>query len=704
MEAFHETDYNDESIVKEKSSYEPKIKNKHLTEIISKIEHTDPLLTKYKDNLRPAERTALDELKTYDDIILKKADKGNTLIVMDSEFYRDKLVLQDHLLTPTYVQVEEKEAKRVASSMEKLLVEHKKCLTRKEFKYMTDFSWTHSNFYVLPKIHKNSAIIEKVNNTDNAYLKMDTPGDLKGRPIISGSNSPTNRLSELLEKLLTPLVPHLKSYVKDDIDMLGKLPRKLDCECDLYSFDVVSLYTSISHQLGIEALSYWYDKSRNLIPERFTKEFILKACDFILTNNYFSFNDRYWHQLIGTAMGTKFAPPYACLTMGYLEETKLYPRLSRMFSPSVCEMIIEFFRRYIDDCFQPWPRSANIDTFLNLLNDLHPDITFTMEKGVKQTILSVTIQKLNFLDIIIILKEDGSIETDIFYKDTNTHDYLDYYSSHPKHVKDNIPFTLAKKIHVFCSNSDTEKLRLDELRKYLLKCNYDPKIIDRGFKNAFLQGPAPAPTRNNITLVSTFSPNYDIRHVTRTAQKLLDDCCNDRVRNVFNNTKVTLATKQPPNLLRQLTRAKFPSNNSNMKPNGLFKCSNTNCEMCRDYVIECTSFITSNGEEWTIREHITCKSRNVLYFLKCIGCNYATTKVGKTKTQFNTRINNHRSDCRSGSTSDVFDIHVHECIRKNKVKAEPYFTVQAFMTVKEEEMLMTYESYLVKKGFDTIAR
>ena len=412
----------------------------------------------------------------------------------------------------------------------------------------------------------------------------------------------------------------------------------------------------------------------------------------------------FWHQLNGTAMGTKFAPPYACLTMGYLEETKLYPRLSRFFTPPVCEMIIEFFRRYIDDCFQAWPRSANIEEFLDLLNSLHPDIKFTMEKGVEHTTISGTCQKLNFLDIIIILMGDGTIKTDIFYKDTNTHDYLDYHSSHPKHVKDNIPFTLAKKIHVFVSDPDTEKLRLDELRKYLLKCNYDPKVIDRGFRNAFLQGPAPAPTRNNITLVSTFSPNYDIRHVTKTAQKLLDTSSNERVRNVFNNTKVTLATKQPPNLLRQLTRANFSSSDTNNKPNGLFKCQNSKCELCRDYLIECTSFIVSNGEEWTIREHITCKSRNVLYFLKCIGCNFATTKVGKTKNQLNTRINNHRSDCRGSKTSDTFDLHVRDCIKKNKVKAEPYFTVQAFMTVKEEQMLMTYESYLVKKGFDTIAR
>ena len=30
-------------------------------------------------------------------------------------------------------------------------------------------------------------------------------------------------------------------------------------------------------------------------------------------------------QLLGTAVGTKCAPPYACLTVGYLEEIKVLP-------------------------------------------------------------------------------------------------------------------------------------------------------------------------------------------------------------------------------------------------------------------------------------------------------------------------------------------------------------------------------------------
>ena len=41
----------------------------------------------------------------------------------------------------------------------------------------------------------------------------------------------------------------------------------------------------------------------------------------------------------------------------------------------------------------------------------------------------------------IISHEDNSVEIDIYYKPTNTHDYLPYDSAHPDHTKTNIPTT-----------------------------------------------------------------------------------------------------------------------------------------------------------------------------------------------------------------------------------------------------------------------
>ena len=192
---------------------------------------------------------------------------------------------------------------------------------------------------------------------------------LKGRPIVGGPNAPTQGISWLLEKILTPIVSCLKTYIKDDWDFIRKLPSHVDYPSVLAGCDVVNLCTSISHDLGLEALSYWIDKKRDLIPKRFTKAFILEAASFVLSNNSFQFDSYMFLQLVGTPMGTKFAPPYACLSVGYLEETILFPRLLPLhFRLSECKLIEEIFKRFMDDGFVLWPKNANIDVFKELLN------------------------------------------------------------------------------------------------------------------------------------------------------------------------------------------------------------------------------------------------------------------------------------------------------------------------------------------------
>ena len=40
---------------------------------------------------------------------------------------------------------------------------------------------------------------------------------------------------------------------------------------------------------------------------------LVKMAEFIPRNNYFEFNSNLKHQISDTAIGTKFAPPYACI-------------------------------------------------------------------------------------------------------------------------------------------------------------------------------------------------------------------------------------------------------------------------------------------------------------------------------------------------------------------------------------------------------
>ena len=71
------------------------------------------------------------------------------------------------------------------------------------------------------------------------------------------------------------------------------------------------------------------------------------------------------------------------------------------------------------------------------------------------------------MDIEIILHFDNTVQTIIYYKDTNAHDYLQYNSAHPKHCKDNLPYSLAKRIIVFVSNDEKVDMRLKELKNWL---------------------------------------------------------------------------------------------------------------------------------------------------------------------------------------------------------------------------------------------
>ena len=119
----------------------------------------------------------------------------------------------------------------------------------------------------------------------------------------------------------------LKTYIKDDWDFIRKSPSHVDYPCVIFNCDVPSLYTGIPHDSGLETLSYWTEKKRNLISEPFTKAFILEGASFVLSNNNFQFDIQMFLQLVGTAIGMKFASPNVYLSVGYLEKTILFPRL-----------------------------------------------------------------------------------------------------------------------------------------------------------------------------------------------------------------------------------------------------------------------------------------------------------------------------------------------------------------------------------------
>jgi len=73
----------------------------------------------------------------------------------------------------------------------------------------------------------------------------------------------------------------------------------------------------------------------------------------VLNNNYFEFNNKIYRQKLGTAISTKFAPAYANLFMGRLEE--------RLVEASVDEPWV--WMRLIDDAFYIWTQGGETGAF-----------------------------------------------------------------------------------------------------------------------------------------------------------------------------------------------------------------------------------------------------------------------------------------------------------------------------------------------------
>ena len=80
----------------------------------------------------------------------------------------------------------------------------------------------------------------------------------------------------------------------------------------LVTADLVRLYPSIPHQAGLIALKEALDKS---LSKKIPTDDLIKMAQFVLSNIFFEFNSDTFQQISGMAIGTKFAPPYACIYM-----------------------------------------------------------------------------------------------------------------------------------------------------------------------------------------------------------------------------------------------------------------------------------------------------------------------------------------------------------------------------------------------------
>lgn len=303
-----------------------------------------------------------------------------------------------------------------------------------------------AHLYYLPKAHKSGTPL---------------------RPIISGLKHPTIKISRFLDNLLRLLFDKMaeETTVRSGFELVKRLqswskthmcPRTLLC-----TIDVADLYTMIPQVVGILSLKKMLDYLQLKQINGLCIEVVLRLARFVMQNNYFSYNGQYYHQIRGGAMGSPLTLTIANCYMFFFEET-----IKRQIKNSY-----DLYIRYIDDIFIiiNWP----VRHFLKQVDQWNK-----IDANIQ---LSANISfKADFLDLHMENK-DGELFTSVYHKPSYEPYYLPFNSTHPLHMKKNIPFAMLLRAIRYCSSFQAYLDERAHLRMGLLLNKYPGQFIDEQF-------------------------------------------------------------------------------------------------------------------------------------------------------------------------------------------------------------------------------
>ena len=217
---------------------------------------------------------------------------------------------------------------------------------------------------------------------------------------------------------------------------------------DLVSSDVFGLYPHIPHEGGLEILKCFLDTRED---QSVSSETLCRPAKIILKHNRFELGSDMYHQLLGTAIGTKFTPHYANIFMTGLEENLLKKLKVKPY----------LWLRYLDDIFCIWTEGLEkLKEFFNFLNEFYPSIKFTMDYSKKS---------INFLDVKVSKSESGNtLCTSLFTKSNGTNQYLHPTSCHRSIYKKSISYGQAVRIKRICSDEEDLQQKLNDLGSWLI--------------------------------------------------------------------------------------------------------------------------------------------------------------------------------------------------------------------------------------------
>ena len=414
----------------------------------------------------------ISDLRKDKDIVISRPDKGNGVVLLRRNDYLEKM--ETILSQPgKFLRIGPAEQHDTTLQQERALQaylyrrEREGHISRETYERIRPIGATRPRMYGLPKIHKEGAPL---------------------RPIVSMVNAPQHEMAKWLNEILKPVLDKFSEHtVRDSFEFCSNLDdfaAKHGTACVfMCSFDIQSLFTNIPLVETIEICLDTLYRDETIcapsIPEEHLRKMLMKATAEV----EFSFNDVLYRQIDGVAMGSPLGPILANIFVGYCES-----RLEKTHWPL-------FYNRFVDDTFAIFNDEDESLDFFGLLNNVHPDLRFTVEGEVSD--------RLPFMDVLV-RRDDQAFTRSVYRKPTYTGLLTRWDSFAPPGQKIGLIKSLTFRALRICSKGMLEQ-ELAFLRTIFVKNGYPTHVIDKFVKETV--------AKHSQENVSVGSDDPDVRWV-----------------------------------------------------------------------------------------------------------------------------------------------------------------------------------------------
>ena len=164
--------------------------------------------------------------------------------------------------------------------------------------------------------------------------------------------SVTYGVAKVIAKVLKPLVGKLPHHIQSTIDFVSKVREVtlLPGECHS-SYDVTALFTSVSINPALFVIRDLLEKDNTLSNRTvLSMQNIIELLGFCLHNTYFSFQNKFYEQVEGVAMGSPVSPAVVNLSMECFETEALRSASHPLVYHCVYHIVVPYMKGLGETC------------------------------------------------------------------------------------------------------------------------------------------------------------------------------------------------------------------------------------------------------------------------------------------------------------------------------------------------------------------